>query len=113
MQKTNITKKNVTKGIKQFTVGHLVNRRANVIDKGWRDIHIDQEFYDESIEKIADLLGGKPAIREKIVYNLKNRPYNHWSINRIQYDPQYDEWSYCPGQDADSEIIEIRKYLSK
>lgn len=113
MQKTKITKKNVAKRIVQFTVGQLTSGRAHIIDKGWREIDVDKEFYDDSIHKIADLLGGKPSIREKIIHNLITRPYNHWSNNRIMYDPKDDRWSYCAGQDYTAEITEIRKYLSK
>lgn len=111
MKKIKITQKNVSKKIEQFTLDNLVHNRAHIPNDGWRDISIEQSFFDESIDSIVDLIGGNQGTKNTIRFNLRNRPINSWFTNRFVY--YNDRWIYIGGQDYTAEMKEIRKILKR
>lgn len=105
-----INKNNSTKEIQQFNLSHLTTGRANIINKGWQDIKIEDSFFNESINEIVNLIGGREATKQAIKFSLRNTPIHQWFANRIIFDGK--NWSYIAGQDYPSEIKEIRRQLT-
>lgn len=108
----NITKKNVSDNVVQFNLEHLNHNRANINGIGWTDIVVDESFKAESLQQIADIIGGRAATKEKVLRNLSNNKINGWFMQRFIYMPNYDIWCYTAGQDYVGEITSIRKKLS-
>lgn len=111
--KTLITQQNVSKKIEQFNAGHLINGRAPIIKKGWADIKIEETFFDLSIDKIVELIGGRATTMQTVRFRLRNEPLHAWFSERFIYSVERKTWTYCAGQDYTAEIREIRKYLTK
>lgn len=107
-----ITKTNVSDKVKQFNLENLNHNRASINGIGWTDIAIDESFKAESLQKIADIIGGRKATKVKVLRNLTNNKVNGWFMQRFIYMPKYGRWSYCAGQDYVSEIASIRRKLS-
>lgn len=107
-----ITKQNVSTKVVQFNLEHLNHNRASINGIGWSDISIDETFKAESLQQIADIIGGREATKAKVLRNLTNNTVNGWFLQRFIYMPKYDRWSYCAGQDYPSEIASIRRKLS-
>lgn len=108
-----ITRKNISKRIYQFNAEHLTTKRANIKNEGWQNIKIENEFYENSINEITTLIGGKNTTQKIVKLKLKNEPFHHWGFTRFIFDYETKTWRYIPGQDYNSEIRAIRKYLSK
>lgn len=107
-----ITKTNVSDRVTQFNLESLNHNRAYVNGIGWTDIAIEENFKAESLQQIADIIGGRKATKAKVLHNLTNNKVSGWFMNRFIYMPKYDIWSYCAGQDYVSEITSIRRKLS-
>lgn len=105
-----ITKQNVHKLTNNFTLESLTTNRVNLIDGGWSDVKIDPDFYEESIENIVWLLGGREATKQKVRFALRNTPVHGWFSGRIMYT---NKWTYTAGQDYPNELRLIRKELTK
>ena len=110
MKKLKITKANVHKNVDQFNLHNLVHNRVHLKEKGWTDISIDEDFFNESVTDIADLVGGRTKTKEIARFNLRNKPVSNWFTNRIVLTPN-NVWTYIGGQDYTAEMKEIRKQL--
>ena len=108
-----ITKQNVHKLTNNFTLESLTTNSVNLIDGGWSDVKIDPDFYEESIENIVWLLGGREATKQKVRFALRNTPVYGWFASRIVYCPHANRWTYTAGQDYPNELRLIRKELTK
>lgn len=108
----NITKQNISDKVVQFNLEHLNHNRASIIGVGWSDIIIDENFKAESLQQIADIIGGRVATKEKVLRNLSNNKVTGWFMQRFIYMPKYDRWSYVAGQDYVGELTSIRRKLS-
>jgi hypothetical protein len=113
MKTIKITKQNVNKLTEQFTLNNLTTGRASIIGTGWNDIKIDEQFFNESINNIVELLGGRQKTKETIKYKLRNEPIYGWFSNRIVFCKHNNVWTYIAGQEYTTEIKEIRKILTK
>ena|SRR5690606_11776079 len=107
-----ITKQNVSDKVTQFNLENLNHNRASINGIGWTDITIDETFKAESLQQIADIIGGREATKAKVLHTLSNSTVNGWFMQRFIYVPKYDRWSYCAGQDYVGEIASIRRKLS-
>jgi hypothetical protein len=112
MKKLKITKENVHNHVDQFNLHNLVHNRVPLKDKGWTDISIDEDFFNESINDIAELVGGRAKTKEIVRFNLRNKPVSNWFTNRIVLTPK-NVWTYIVGQDYTAEMKEIRKQLKQ
>lgn len=108
-----INKNNVEKLVNQFTLENLTTGRAYLKNGGWSDIKIDEDFKEESINQILDVLGGWEKTKEAMRFNIRNTPISAWFASRIVYEPKRNTWTYVAGQDYPSELATIRKQLSK
>ena len=108
-----LNKKNVSKLVNQFTLENLTTERACLIAGGWQNIKIDEDFKNESISQIVNLLGGIKATKEKIKFVIKNTPVSSWFASRIVFEPLINKWTYIAGQDYPAELQEIRNQLKK
>lgn len=107
-----ITKQNVSAKIEQFNLENLNHNRACIVGIGWTDITTDENFKSESLQQIADIIGGRAATKEKVLRTLTNNIISGWFMQRFIYMPERDIWSYCAGQDYVGEIASIRRKLS-
>lgn len=107
-----ITKQNVSAKVEQFNLEHLNHNRASIIGVGWSDIVIDENFKAGSLQKIADIIGGREATKAKVLRALTNNKVSGWFMQRFIYMPKHDIWCYAAGQDYVGEITSIRRKLS-
>lgn len=105
-----INKENVNKLTNNFTLGNLTTRRACINGIGWDDIKIDESFFNESIDNIANLLGGRQKTKETIKFKLRNEPIYEWFGSRIVFNN--NKWEYVSGQNYSGELTQIRKILT-
>ena len=99
----------------QLTAQEIINRRAHLCGE-WQSFEVTQDFLNDFIESICDILGGHQRTKSDIRFNLRRSTPQHWGLSRIilsKYGENPCRWSYCAGQDYPSEITTIRKYLSK
>lgn len=108
----NITKQNVSDKVGQFNLENLNHNRAIIIGIGWSDITTDENFKTESLQKIADIIGGRAATKEKVLRTLTNNKVSGWFMQRFIYMPDHDIWCYTAGQDYVGEMASIRRKLS-
>lgn len=108
----NITKQNVSVKVEQFNLENLNHNRASIVGIGWSDITTDENFKSESLQKIADIIGGRAATKAKILRTLTNNKVSGWFMQRFIYMPDRDIWCYTAGQDYVGEMASIRRKLS-
>lgn len=108
-----INRKNVSKLVNNFTLENLTTERACLISEGWSNIKIDVDFKRESIEEIANLIGGVKKTKDRIKFVLRNTPVSEWFASRIIFESLYNRWEYVSGQDTATEKAEIRNTLKK
>lgn len=118
--KTKITKQNVDKHFEKqdFNLTTLTTGRGYCKVKGeamWRDVIIDENFREESIEEITEMLTKgcmeKDRYKRALRYVFRNVPLHAWFTQRIFYDFRTRSWNYIVGQDRISEFRIIRKGL--
>ena len=118
--KPKITKQNIDKHFieQMFNLETLTAERGYCKVKDttlWRDIAIDEDFREESIEEIIEMLtkGCRKKAEYKRVfrYVFRNIPVHTWFAYRIFYNFRTRSWDYITGQDAVSEFRMIRKNL--
>jgi hypothetical protein len=108
-----INKTNVQKRVNQFTLENLTTSRAYIIGEGWQTIKVNENFFNESIEQITDLIGGFDKTKRAVKFTLRNTPIYQWFASRIVYEPKRKAWYYIAGQDYYNELKQIRKELTK
>lgn len=118
--KTKITKQNVDKHFEKqdFNLTTLTTGRGYCKVKGeamWRDVIIDENFREESIEEITEMLTKgcrkKDEYKHVFRYVFRNVPVHAWFAHRIFYNFRTRSWEYIVGQDGASEFRMIRKSL--
>lgn len=99
----------------QLSAQEIINRRANVCGE-WQDVELSEVAESKFIESIIDILGGQNRTKSNIRFNLLRSTPQHWGLSRIilsKYNESPARWLYHAGQDYQSEILTIRKYLAK
>lgn len=118
--KPKITKQNVDKHFagQGFNLTTLTTERGycKVKDKAmWRDVVIDEDFREESIEEITEMFTKgcrkKCEYKRAFRYVFRNVPVHAWFAQRIFYNFRTRSWDYIVGQDGVSEFRMIRKSL--
>lgn len=99
----------------QLTAQQLLNGRVYTKNKGWAKVQLSEEFREQVITDIVDLLGGRGNTKAN-VYRALNSPHppQHWTLERMlieQYGKSAPRLSYCAGQDYPYEINQGRTYL--
>lgn len=107
-----ITQDNAGEVTQQFNAEYLTTERAPIIGKGYEEIEIEENFYNNSIDEIVSLIGGHAKTMQKIRFRLRQGPLNHWSAKNFIWSQKRKCWTYCAGQDHPEEIRQIRKYLT-
>lgn len=118
--KPKITKQNVDK----YFTGQMFNLTTLTTERGyckvkdktlWRDVAIDEDFREESIEEITEMLTKgcrkKGEYKRAFRYVFRNVPVHAWFAQRIFYNFRTRSWRYIEGQDGISEFRMIRKDL--
>jgi len=111
MKKIKITQKNVSNRVQQFSLDNLTTSRAYINGKGWKNIDIDGDFFDWSVNQIVDLLGGRETTKNAVRFALRNTPINGWFARRIVFNEMRNTWEYIAGQDYPAEIRAIKKQI--
>lgn len=118
--KPKITKQNVDKRFAEqdFNLTTLTTERGYCKVKGeamWRDVIIDEDFREESIEEITEMLTKgcrkKDKYKRAFRYVFRNVPLHAWFAQRIFYNFRTRSWRYIEGQDRANEFRMIRKGL--
>ena len=99
----------------QTNLQEIIDNRAYVFGQ-YQDIEISQELKNTTIDLVVEIIGGTKATKEilknKLLWGGKLR---HWSFFRFVISKYYEDKSakfeYCCGQDWDSEIKDIKKFL--
>lgn len=101
----------IVKNNGQLNLEILLNRRAN-FGNGWEDFTMEEDEFRNQIVSIVDnVLGGWNSHKGRIKYILNNTPLQHWGFSRIIFNGK--RWQYVAGQDGQNELTQIRNFIKK
>ena len=101
----------IVKNNGQLNLEILLNRRAN-FGNGWEDFTMEEDEFRNQIVSIVDnVLGGWNSHKVRIKYILNNTPLQHWGFSRIIFNGK--RWQYVAGQDGQNELTQIRNFIKK
>jgi len=97
----------------QVTAQQLLNGRMCLKTTGWTNVHLTDEFKNELINQLIDIIGGHSHTRDIIRVTLKHEKPQHWALKRMLLEKygKKPKISYCAGQDYVSEIKHLRDSL--
>ena len=99
----------IVKNNGQLNLEILLNRRAN-FGNGWEDFTMEEdEFRNQIVSIVDEVLGGWKKNKYSLKYQLNNVPLSHWGFSRIIYNGK--RWQYVAGQDGQNELIQIRNFI--
>lgn len=106
-----INKNNAIEKVNNFTLYNMLTKRVNIVGEGRQSVEIDEQFFNESIDQIVSLIGGRKQTREKIKHTLSNKIVTDWFTKRITFCKHTNKFDYTAGQNYPAELQSIRKTL--
>lgn len=103
--------KNTLEKVNNFTLYNMLTKRVNINGEGWQHVEIDEQFFNESINQIVSLIGGRKETKEKIKHILSNNIVTGWFTERITFCKHTNKFDYTAGQNYPAELQSIRKTL--
>jgi len=97
----------------QVNAQQVLNGRMSTKTQGWAKVNVTEEFREEVINLVCDLL--PKYSREETKDKLRDGA-QHWGLERMifhHYKGSKPGLSYCAGQDYPSEIKLIQRNLLK
>ena len=99
----------IVKNNGQLNLEILLNRRAN-FGNGWEDFTMEEnEFRNQIVSIVDEVLGGWKKNKYSLKYQLNNVPLSHWGFQRIIFNGK--RWQYVAGQDGQNELKQIRNFI--
>lgn len=103
--------KNTLNKVNNFSLYNMLTKRVNINGEGWQPVEIDPQFFNDSINQIVSLIGGRKETKEKIKHILSNNIVTGWFTERITFCKHTNKFDYIAGQNYPAELQSIRKTL--